>query len=536
MRRLAAGVCLGFFGLAAAWGQQAAGSAKCADLAKLALPHTTITRSELAEAGKFSSPVGEKDKDPIYGKLPAFCRVTAEAHPSADSRIAIEVWLPIEGWNGRFLGVGNGGFAGQIDFHHLAVAVQSGYATAGTDTGHAAPGTDAAWALGHPEKIADFGYRGVHEMSLTGEAVAQAFYGRAAGHRYFAACSDGGREALMEAQRFPGDYDGILAGAPAYNWTHLVSSALFLVQSLEAQPGSYIPAAKLPAISAAVLAKCGRDTSPGFLDDPRQCQFDPTTLLCKASEDDRCLTAAQVKALKDIYEGAHTRDGKAVNYGLLPGAELGPGGWELWITGSTEGKSLADAFGGGYFENMVYGKAGLDIKKLTLDEALKQAIARTSGTLDAVNPDLSAFSAHGGKLILYHGWNDPAIPSRGTVDYFNRVVAAAGEAKASEFARLFMVPGMQHCSGGPGATGFGQGGPTLDAALDNPEHNIYRALESWVETGTAPEKMIAQKVDEQGGKPAVIFSRPLCPYPQAAAYSGAGDRNDAASYSCSLPK
>jgi len=340
----------------------------------------------------------------------------------------------------------------------------------------------------------------------------------------------------MEAQRFPGDYDGILAGAPAYNWTHLVSSALFLVQSLEAEPGSYIPAAKLPAISAAVLAKCGRDTSPGFLDDPRQCQFDPTALLCKASEDDRCLTAAQVKALKDIYAGAHTRDGKAVNYGLLPGAELGPGGWEPWITGSTEGKSLADAFGGGYFENMVYGKAGLDIKKLTLDEALKQAIARTSGTLDAVNPDLSAFSAHGGKLILYHGWNDPAIPSRGTVDYFNRVVAAAGEAKASEFVRLFMVPGMQHCSGGPGATGFGQGGPTLDAALDNPEHNIYRALESWVETGTAPEKMIAQKVDEQGGKPAVIFSRPLCPYPQAAAYSGAGDRNDAASYSCSLPK
>jgi len=534
MRKLAAGLSLGLIGLAA-WGQQAGGAGeRCQELAKLTLPHSTIVRAEVVEAGQLEAP--DESKDPIYGRLPELCRVVAEAHPSSDSKIKIEVWLPLAGWNGKFLGVGNGGFAGSIYFRDLARAVQHGYASAGTDTGHSGSAIEAGWALGHPEKVADFGYRGVHEASLTGQAVTHAFYGSAAGHRYFSSCSDGGREALMEAQRFPEDYDGILAGAPAYHWTYLVSGGLPAVQSLGKSPAGAIPASKLPAINAAVLTACNPGSASGFLDDPRQCHFDPATLLCKGAETAQCLTGPQAKTLKTLYAGARTGDGKVVNPGMLPGAELGGNGWEAWITGNEKSKSLGSAFLSGYFANMVYGKAELDVQKLNLEAALKAAEAKTGQLLDAVNPDLSAFSGRGGKLVLYHGWNDPAIPALGTIDYFNQVKAAAGEEKAAGFIRLFMVPGMQHCGGGPGATAFGQDGPVEDSAANVPERNVYMALEAWVESGTAPETVIADHREEGGREPKARFSRPLCAYPKAAKYSGSGDPNSAASYVCLAPK
>jgi len=534
MRGFAVGLCLGVFGLAA-WGQQAEdGGGKCRDLASLALPHTTVVQAAAVEAGKLTPPV--EGKDPIYGQLPSFCRVVLMARPSGDSAIAIEVWLPLAAWNGKFLGTGNGGFAGSIYYHDLARAVQHGYAAAGTDTGHTGSSIEAGWALGHPEKVIDFGNRGVHEMTLTGQAVAQAFYGRAAEHRYFASCSDGGREALMEAQRFPADYDGILAGAPAYHWTYLVSGGLPAVQALGGNPAGYIPPAKLKTIADAVLAQCSPGNTTGFLDDPRQCRFNLETLLCKGADTSQCLTRPQVASLKTLYAGARTKDGRVVNPGMLPGAELGPGGWETWITGSEPSKSLGVAFLSGYFANMVYGKADLDVQKLNLDDALKAAEEKTAAALDAVNPDLSAFSGRGGKLILYHGWNDPAIPAMGTVYYFNRVKAAAGAAKAGEFTRLFMVPGMQHCGGGPGAADFGQDGWKQTGAPNDPEHNIYLALEAWVEKGAAPEKVIAEKVVVDEGKPAVALSRPLCAYPRVAKYTGSGDRNSASSYVCAAQK
>jgi hypothetical protein len=543
MRALATFACFGFFGLAAAWGQAAPSSGnKCADLARLSLPHTSIVQAEVVEAGKLVLPGSQPGQqpgakpDPLFARLPAFCRVVAEARPSADSKIPIEIWLPLSGWNGRFLGVGNGGFAGQTDYDRLAANLLLGYAGAGTDTGHSGSGIDASWALGHPEKIADFGYRAIHEMSLTGEAVAQAFYGRAADHRYFSSCSDGGREALMEAQRFPGDYDGILAGAPAYNWTHLLAEFLYTVQVLEKTPESYIPPTKLPAIGKAVLARCGKDAVGDFLDDPRQCVFDPTELKCAAADGPECLTAPQVEALKALYVGARRKDGTSITHGWLPGAEVGPGGWSAWITGPGPSQSAIWAFANGYVTNMVYSKPGIDLKTLDLDDALTTAESTTGAMLDAMSPDLGGFSAHGGKLILYHGWNDPAIPAPDTVDYYNGVVEAAGREKAAGFVRLLMVPGMQHCSGGPGATDFGQGGPAEDPALNTPENNIYRALESWVETGTAPETVIARKMSARDGKPAVEFTRPLCAYPRAAEYSGTGDRTGAASYVCASPK
>jgi hypothetical protein len=534
MKRLVAGVCVGFLGIAAGWGQQADGGTKCADLAKLALPHTAITRAEVTESGKLSLP--DIDKDPVFGRLPAFCRVVAESHPSADSKIAIEAWLPLDGWSGRFQGVGNGGFAGSINYRDMANAVLRGDSTAGTDTGHTGSGIEAGWALGHPEKIADFGYRAVHEMTLSGEAIAAAFYGRAAGHRYFASCSDGGREALMEAQRFPDDYDGILAGAPAFNWTDLLADFLYTVQTLQRDPASYIPAAKLPAVQKAVLASCAKGSGAEFLDDPRQCQFDASILLCTGADTGECLTAPQVAALKALYAGPNLKGGKTASHGWMPGAETGQNGWAGWITGPAPGKSAISAFASGYLDDMVYNKADLDLQKLDLHEALKNAQSTTGGVLDAVNPDLSGFYGHGGKLILYHGWNDPAIPALDTVDYFNKVVAAAGKEKAAGFVRLFLVPGMQHCAGGPGATAFGQGGPLDDVAQNDPQHSIHRALEAWVEKGNAPERVTAAKIDMQGGKFTLSFTRPICPYPQAAAYSGSGDRNSAASYVCAVAK
>lgn len=532
MRNLALGLCVGVLVAAAAGGQETGGNKRaCHELTKLNLPHTAILTAEPVEAGKLTPP--DEDKERIYGRLPAFCRVVAEARPSADSKIKIEVWLPSSGWNGRFLGKGNGGFAGGIGYHGMARAVLKGYATAGTDTGHTGSSEEAGWALGHPEKVIDFGYRGVHEMSLTGEAVAQAFYGRVPGHRYFASCSDGGREALMEAQRFPADYDGILAGAPAYHWTYLLAGGIEIVQALQ-KPASYIPPSKLPAISSAVLAQC-QGSSVGFLDDPRQCRFNPGALVCEDEETEECLTRQQVATLRTLYEGSRTKDGKVINPGLLPGAELGPGGWETWITGSGPSKSLGYEFVHGYFADMVYDKANLDVLKLDMDAALRAAEHKTGKVLDAVNPDLSAFSARGGKLILYHGWNDPAIPAQGTIDYFDRVVATAGEQKAAEFTRLFMVPGMQHCGGGPGATSFGQDGPTEDPASNDPERNIYMALEAWVEKGTAPEKVIAAKIVDEDGVSTTTLTRPLCPYPQTSRYSGTGDRDSASNFICEAP-
>jgi len=529
MRRIAMILSVGVLLAAAARGQQANKSPQsCQALVQLSLPDTTILKAEAVKAGKLTPP--SDDKNPIYGTLPDFCRVTAESHPSTDSQIKIEVWLPLNGWNGRFLGLGNGGFAGSIGYAGLARAVKRGYASGATDTGHSTQG--AEWALGHPEKVADYGYRGIHEMTLSAEAIVQAFYGRAPNHRYFSSCSNGGREALMEAQRFPEDYDGILAGAPANNWTHLLSGGLYAYRALYGDPASYIPASKIPALSAAVLAQCNPGNAQGFLDDPRACHFDPAVLECKGEDTDKCLTAPQVTALNALYAGAHAANGTLVWPGYPPGAEDGQGGWADWITGSAPGKSIGAGFVKGFFADMVYSKPDLDVSKLDLDAALKDADAATGSIMNSANPDLTGFRAHGGKLILYHGWNDPAISALGTVDYYNQVVATAGTQQAAGFVRLFMAPGMQHCGGGPGLASFGQGLTDDKLQPDDSDHSIYRALESWVEKGTGPERIIAAKVVNEGGKSKVVLTRPLCAYPAAAKYTGSGDRSDAASYVC----
>jgi feruloyl esterase len=444
--------------------------------------------------------------------------------------------MPASGWNGKFRGQGNGGFAGEIYYRALGQAIMQGYASAATDTGHAADGTDAAWALGHPEKIIDYAYRAIHEMTLVGKTTVKAFYGDAPKRSYFASCSNGGRQALMEAQRYPEDYDGILAGAPANNWTHLLSSALWDSQATTLDPNSYIPSSKIPAIAHAVLAACdAKDgVKDGILNDPRQCHFDPATMLCKEGNSDSCLTQPQITALKKLYEGAHDSKGAQIFPGFVPGGEDGAAGWKLWITGDAPGKGLLFAFGYGFFANMVYENADWDYKKAKLDEAFAAATQKFGGVMDAVDANMKPFHAHGGKLILYHGWNDAAISALNTIDYYQGVVKNMGTQDAESFVRLYMVPGMQHCGGGPGPSAFGQQG--LSPIINDPQQNIYLALEQWVEKGTAPSTVIASKFEGEAPGAKVKMTRPLCAYPQEAKYKGDGDTNDASNFVCEKGK
>src|SRR5215472_17109318 len=380
----------------------------CEKLSQLALSKAKVVSAQAIDGGAFTPPANVTPwliGDPaFYKSLAPFCRVVVQATPSADSLIKIEVWMPAEGWNGRFRGQGNGGFAGEIDYRGLALAVRQRYASAATDTGHSAGGTDARWALGHPEKVVDFGYRAIHEMTQIAKTLINAFYGNPAQHSYFAACSNGGRQALMEAQRFSADYDGILAGAPANFWTHLLTKALADAQATTLDPASYIPPSKLPALARAVNAACDAQdgVTDGVLNDPRQCRFDPASLLCRAGDSNECLRAPQITALKKLYEGPRDAKGALIFPGYLPGAEEGPGGWGAWITGEAPGKSLLFAFGGGYFSNMVYQKANWDYKSAKVDDGLKAAEKKTAKILNATDANLAGFKSRGGKLILYH--------------------------------------------------------------------------------------------------------------------------------------
>jgi Tannase and feruloyl esterase len=509
----------------------------CEALAKLSIPQVKITSAESVAAGALTMPAAGSQTQAaaaatFFKSLPAFCRVAVDSTPSSDSDIKIEVWLPAANWNGKFQGQGNGGFAGSIDYRGMGVAIAQGYASASTDTGHTAStaGLGAAWALNHPEKITDFGYRAIHLMTQIAKTLVNNYYGSSVQHSYFSACSNGGRQALMEAQRYPDDYDGIIAGAPANYWTHLLANGIWNTQALALDPASYISAKKLPAIAGAVNDSCDKldGVADGILNDPRQCHFDPNVLLCKDADADSCLTAPQITALKKIYEGSHDSHGKLIYPGFLPGGELGGNGWATWVTGATNPQtSLGFGFTAGFFANMVYSKQDWDIFHANLDDAAALADQKVAGTLDATDPNLAAFKAHGGKLIIYHGWNDPAISALNTINYYNSVIAKMGLQNADTFVRVYMVPGMQHCGGGPGADNFGA---EISATPTDPQHSLQLTLEQWVEKNSAPTTIIATKLAPGSRTPAK--SRPLCAYPQSAKYNGSGDPNSAASFTC----
>ncbi len=489
----------------------------CAAVATESIPNAAI-RSEVITAKTFTPPGGKPITD-----LPDFCRVQMMLTPTADSDIKVEVWLPLKDWNGKLQGVGNGGFAGSIGYGGLAEALRHNYATVATDTGHQAAGEDATWALNHPEKIADFGYRAIHLMTDDARQIVRTFYGTPVKRAYFNACSDGGREALMEAQRFPADYDGIVAGAPANYWTHLTSNAVANLQALSVSDSSFIPPAKLPAIQSAAQQACDMNdgVKDGIIENPARCHFDTSVLLCKGAESDSCLSAAQVTALNKLYAGGHYSNGKLFYPGYPPGGEAAKNNWDLWVTGPAPGKSLMYAYGTQFFKNMVYNNPTWDYHSFQPDRDVEASDKKLASVLNSTNPDLHAFVAHGGKLIMYHGWDDGAIAAPNSINYYNAVAAKMGAAQTSKSVRLFMVPGMEHCFGGNGASSFGQ----FSAGGEDAEHNVDTALVVWVEEGRAPERIIASK-------PGSSMTHPLCPYPATAHYNGTGDTASAASFTC----
>jgi feruloyl esterase len=503
-------------------------AADCSNLKTLHLANTNITVAETISSGVLEiADAGSPLRD-----LPSFCRVAGELRPTDDSRIRFEVWLPAQGWNGRLLGSGNGGFAGSISYQQLAAYLKRGFAVAGTDAGHQAEGTDASWAYEHPERVKDFGWRSIHLTAERAKQILDAYYGKRADKSYFDACSDGGREALMEAQRFPEDYDGILAGAPANAWSTMLAAGAGSMQRLIGDPRAYIPARKLPALQRASLATCDAldGVKDGVIGDPAKCLFDPQVLLCKGEDSLDCLTQPQIDSVKALYAGVKDEQGGVIFPGVSMGDETN---WKDWVVGEDPGASRGSRFVQNYFRYIATADPKLNVLTASVDELLRQSREKGAADLDATSPDLSRFAARGGKLILYHGWNDPAISPLNTISYVGRVEQMMSKEKAETFLRLYMVPGMEHCFGGPGASVLGQFG---SETAKGPKYGLFDLLVNWVERGSPGESAIATKYNAgPNGAMKVAFTRPLCAYPKVARYSGSGDENDAANFVCVVP-
>ncbi len=523
--------------LSAAWSQQAGIQPACEVLAGLKLAHASITSAQNAPAeaipGGFAAPA------PI--DVPARCVVKLVSRPTHDSEIGIEVWMPLAGWNGKYLQVGNGGWSGAVPVQSLAFALQRGFAAAGTDDGHKGSVVDAQWAVGHPEKVIDFSWRAVHETAVLARQLVNAYYSNNAARSYFVGCSTGGRQGLMEAQRFPEDFDGIIAGAPANNMTGLQAAAVWNEQALLKAPASAIPLSKLRVIQRAVLAACDRLDGlwDGIVQDPRACHFNPATLKCKDKDGPKCLTGAQVATLRKLYAGpSNPRTGAQIYPGQSPGTEAVAASWRDWLIASPPERARQFALGNSFFGQVVHEGTGWDFRSLNFDSDIEFAERKVGVIMNATSPDLRSFRARGGKLIQYHGWGDAAIAAGNSVDYYEQVrgffatypdARSNGARRVEDFYRLFMVPGMAHCAGGIGPSEFGNAAPVSGGA----EHDIVAALERWVEQGVAPDRIVGRGLS--AGSPGRPLSQPLCPHPRSARYDGHGDPLNAASFSCEMP-
>ena len=506
-----------------------AAAASCETLSALALRGGTVTLAQGVAAGAFVPPAtgrGRGGAPAPYGDLPAFCRVAATLRPSSDSAINIEVWLPaaaegsaaprgssearsgVAGWNGKLEAIGGQGWAGSIGYAGLREALRPGYAAAATDSGHT--GGAGTFALEHPEQLADFAYRSAHEMTVAAKAIVTAFYGNGPRLAYWDGCSTGGRMALTEAQRFPDDFDGIIAGAPANFSSHQAAQMMSVALAVHHDEASYIPPAKYALIHQAVIEACdARDgVKDGVIEDPTRCAFDPKVLECKGDDAATCLTAAQVTAARKIYASiVNPRTKQPIFPGLSPGGEL------AW--GTVAGPQPL-GFPQEIYKYIVFKDAAWDYKTLDLDRDVARAEKAYDGMMDAIDPDLTAFFNRGGKLLQYHGWSDQAVAPANSVNYYNSVVAkSGGEARVQQSYRLFMVPGMTHCVGGEGTSTF----------------DSLAALEQWKEQGQAPAQIPASRMSNG----VVARTRPLCPYPQVATYKGAGNTDEATNFVCKSP-
>ncbi|MBV9745149.1 MAG: tannase/feruloyl esterase family alpha/beta hydrolase [Acidobacteriia bacterium] len=480
--------------------------ANCEGLRSIALEHATFTSAQTVAAGQFTPPTpAGPAAGTAFRTLPAFCQVAATLRPVADSEIRIEVWMPLTGWNGRLQSVGNGAWAGSIGYPALAAAVAAGYAGASTDTGH--NGNNPQFVVGHPAKLDDFAWRSIHEMTLAAKAITTSFYGAGPQRSYFNGCSTGGRQALTEAQRFPNDYDGIVAGAAANYVTRLQGAQVWTAQAAHRTDASYIPPEKFPLLHKAALEACDAldGVKDGVIEDPTRCHFDPGVLTCKDSDGPACLTAAQVETARKIYAGpTNPRTGERIFPGLEPGSELG---WTS-LTGPKP-MALAEET----YQYLVFHDPKWSFLNFDPAADFTTAEKTVGATMNAIDPNLKPLFAHGGKLLMYHGWADPGIAPRNSVNYYSSVEdAMGGSAQANDSIRLFMVPGMGHCRGGDGTD-------TFDPVI---------ALDQWVTKGNAPSRLEASHLT----KGFTDKTRPLCPYPQIAQYTGAGSTNDAANFRC----
>jgi len=473
-----------------------ADAATCDQLAaSIKLTNAKVSSTETVTSGTFMDQKG----------LPPFCRVQLTLTPSTDSDIKSEVWLPLNGWNGKFQQVGNGAWAGSIQYGALAEALRRGYAASSTDAGHT--GTDASFAMGHPEKLKDFGYRAVHETAVQSKATIANFYGMGPKLSYFNGCSGGGRMAFQEAQRFPADFDAILAGAPGYN---RVNQSVWMLMNAKAtldNPASFIPPAKYAVLHRAAVDACDAQDGlkDGLISEPLSCHVDPAVTQCKSGDAPNCLTAPQVEAARRLYSGVtNPKTGERIFPRLEPGSELSWGG--------PAGGPEPLAVGGDLFKFVVFKDPKWDFRKFDLARDYDAVHKIDNLDLSPTSPDIKAFVARGGKLLIYQGWADQNVAPQSTVDYYNNVIKTIGQKQTDESVRLFFAPGMAHCGGGEGPNVF----------------DALTPLEQWREQGKAPASIVATHATN--GK--VDRSRPLCPFPQVARYKGSGSIDDAANFAC----
>jgi feruloyl esterase len=480
----------------------------CEAVRSLTLPRAKVTSAQFVAAGALALPEGASGSAAV-AQLPAFCRAAATLTPSPDSEILMEIWLPAENWNGKFLAVGNGGWAGTISFDAMAAGLRKGYATASNDTGHTDRG--AEFALNH-DRLVDFAYRAMHEMTVQSKTIVGGFYKRPPRLSYYQGCSTGGRQGMMEAQRYPDDFDAIVAGAPVYNMVHLNVSQTALQVEMLKNPERIVPQSKVTLLANAVVAACdGNDgVKDNIINNPRACKFDPGTLGCKGGDAADCLTAAQVESARQLYSPVTTKSGKVVYPGRSPGVESG---WAARIP--VVGKPVNPLWGD--MPRFVgHRDPNWDVMSFDFEKDLALTLNNAS-FIEASDPDLSNFKGRGGKLLLWHGWADPGPAPENTINYYSQVTKTVGGGSQDEWMRLFLLPGVAHCGGGVGPD----------------QADFLGAMERWREQGVAPGQITAARNTGRSGLPPI--SRPLCPFPQVAKYKGAGSVEEAANFVCAAP-
>jgi feruloyl esterase len=519
-------------------------SAACERIASLSLPNTAITLAQVVNAGAFRVPANPAGRGgggssalagtlgpvpdvpgrvtanmaglglgynggrgvPSFGTLPAFCRVVATLKPSASSDIHMEMWMPIAGWNGHFRGTSPNGLGGVINYNAMSVGLIDDFAIASTDTGH--QGGDTAW-MQVPDKVTDFAGRAMHETTVVGKALTAAYYGSAPIYSYMIECGGGSAAALHEVQKYPADYNGVVVGGHAAHLTRQIFGQLWLWTATHANGVAILPAAKLPAIHDAVLAKCDLldGVKDGLLENPTRCAFDPKEIECRSSDGPNCLTTAQVEAVRKIYAGpTNPRTNEKIWSPLFRGSELD---WSFFVD-SPSPVGIATST----LRDAILKDPAWDYRTTPVDFDRDVALADRSdiARVNASTPDISAYVRRGGKLILSGGWNNALVPAGAVLNYYNSVEATIGSDATRRAVRLYMVPGMIECNGGPGTDTF----------------DMLGVMRRWVERGQAPQEMIASRVEY--GK--VVRTRPLCPYPQVATYQGKGSTDEAGNFVC----